>query len=313
MQIIDGYCNEPNIFADDIGEYNTAIWGTRDCVLPAGERLGYELVSNNEIKIKDGVFSTQGRRGVIKKGTTESCIIENGTQAENRNDLIVIEYAKDSSTLVESHTLKVIKGTPGEAATDPDVVTGDIQAGDVLHQMPLYRVKLEGLNVVAVERLFSVGNNAIGKEFDPDKDYEIGDLTLQYNKAWKFKVKHLAGAWDESQMEETDVLTELAAQNKNFAELGENLEKNTFGNQVTLVKDQNYICSSDGYFRIVCAYQEKSRAVGFINDILLVAISSTNSSSVVINNSMASIVFVRAGMTIKYTGTNAQGYFIPLI
>ena len=215
MQIIDGYCNEPNIFADDIGEYNTAIWGTRDCVLPAGERLGYELVSNNEIKIKDGVFSTQGRRGVIKKGATESCIIENGTQAENRNDLIVIEYAKDSSTLVESHTLKVIKGTPGEAATDPDVVTGDIQAGDVLHQMPLYRVKLEGLNVVAVERLFSVGNNAIGKEFDPDKDYEIGDLTLQYNKAWKFKVKHLAGAWDESQMEETDVLTELAAQNKN--------------------------------------------------------------------------------------------------
>ena len=223
MQIIDGYCNEPNIFADDIGEYNTAIWGTRDCVLPAGERLGYELVSNNEIKIKDGVFSTQGRRGVIKKGTTESCIIENGTQAENRNDLIVIEYAKDSSTLVESHTLKVIKGTPGEAATDPDVVTGDIQAGDVLHQMPLYRVKLEGLNVVAVERLFSVGNNAIGKEFDPDKDYEIGDLTLQYNKAWKFKVKHLAGAWDESQMEETDVLTELAAQNKNFAELNKKI------------------------------------------------------------------------------------------
>ena len=223
MQIIDGYCNEPNIFADDIGEYNTAIWGTRDCVLPAGERLGYELVSNNEIKIKDGVFSTQGRRGVIKKGATESCIIENGTQAENRNDLIVIEYAKDSSTLVESHTLKVIKGTPGEAATDPEVVTGDIQAGDVLHQMPLYRVKLEGLNVVAVERLFSVGNNAIGKEFDPDKDYEIGDLTLQYNKAWKFKVKHLAGAWDESQMEETDVLTELAEQNKNFAKLNENI------------------------------------------------------------------------------------------
>ena len=158
MQIIDGYCNEPNIFADDIGEYNTAIWGTRDCVLPAGERLGYELVSNNEIKIKDGVFSTQGRRGVIKKGTTETCIIKNGTQAENRNDLIVIEYSKDSSTLVESHTLKVIKGIPGETATDPDVVTGDIQAGDVLHQMPLYRVKLEGLNVVAVEQMFTVGN-----------------------------------------------------------------------------------------------------------------------------------------------------------
>lgn len=253
MQIIDGYCNEPNIFADDIGEYNTAIWGTRDCVLPAGERLGYELISNNEIKIKDGVFSTQGRRGVIKKGTAESCIIENGTQAENRNDLIVIEYAKDSSTLVESHTLKVIKGTPGEAATDPDVVTGDIQAGDVLHQMPLYRVKLEGLNVVAVERLFSVGNNAIGKEFDPDKDYEIGDLTLQYNKAWKFKVKHLAGAWDESQMEETDVLTELAEQNKNFAKLNEKLfpdYKKVEAVLASVPDSATYTVTEDAYYYI---------------------------------------------------------------
>lgn len=157
MQIIDGYCAEPNIYADDIGEYNMSLWGTGDYVLPVGERLGYELVSNNEVRIKDGMFLTQGRRGVIKKGTSESCVIENGTQAENRNDLIVIEYGKDSSTLVESHTLKVIKGTPGETAADPAVVTGDIAAGAVLHQMPLYRVKLEGLTVTAVEKVFTTG------------------------------------------------------------------------------------------------------------------------------------------------------------
>ena len=96
-------------------------------------------------------------------------------------------------------------------------------------------------------------------------------------------------------------------------ELNENLSKNTFGDQVTLINNQDYTCPTDGYFRIVCGYQEKSKAVGFINDINLVVLSSTNSSSVVINNSMASIIFVRAGMTIKYTGTNAQGYFIPLI
>lgn len=149
--------------------------------------------------------------------------------------------------------------------------------------------------------------------FKPDQKYVIGDIVIYDNKTWRFKVDHEPGEWDESQVERTNILAVIAEQNKNFTELGENLEKNTFGNQVTLVKDQNYICSSDGYFRIVCAYQEKSRAVGFINDIILVALSSTNSSSVVINNSMASIVFVRAGMTIKYTGTNAQGYFIPLI
>lgn len=155
--------------------------------------------------------------------------------------------------------------------------------------------------------------NNTGDDFSEGQDYVAGDYAVYDNKVWKFTSPHPAGPWDESHVEPSNILKELAEQNKNFEALSENLGKNTFGNQVTLVKDQNYICSSDGYFRIVCAYQEKSRAVGFINDIILVALSSTNSSSVVINNSLASIVFVRAGMTIKYTGTNAQGYFIPLI
>lgn len=157
MQIIDGYCGSPNIYADDIGEYHRALFGPGDYVLNIGEKLGYELVSNNEIRIKDGIFLTQGRRGLIKKGTTESCVIENGMQAEKRNDLIVIEYRKDESTQMESHTLKVLKGTSGETAVDPDVITGDIAAGDALHQMPLYRVKLDGLSVTAVEPMFSPG------------------------------------------------------------------------------------------------------------------------------------------------------------
>lgn len=160
MQIIDGYCGFNNVFADDIGQYNIAVFGGGDYVLPTGEKLGYELVSNNEIKIKDGLFITQGRRGVLKKGTTESCVIENGTQAENRNDLIVVEYAKDEATMVESHTLKVIKGTPGVAAADPTTITGNIPGGAVKHQMPLYRVRLEGLNVVGVDQLFRVSGVA---------------------------------------------------------------------------------------------------------------------------------------------------------
>ena len=158
MQIIDGYCDVPNIYADDIGEYNISLFGAGDYVLAVGEKLGYELISNNELRIKDGIFLTQGRRGIIKKGSSELCIIENGTQAEKRNDLVVIEYARDEATQVESHRLKVLKGTPGEDAADPEAVTGDISSGAVLHQMPLYRVRLDGLNVVAVEPLFEIGN-----------------------------------------------------------------------------------------------------------------------------------------------------------
>lgn len=157
MQIIDGYCGTPNIYADDIGQYNISIFGKGDCVLPVGEKLGYELVSNNEIKIKDGVFVTQGRRGVIKKGTSERCVIENGRQGEKRNDLIIIEYSKTESTMIESHMLKVIKGMSGATAVDPELITGDISTGSLIHQMPLYRIQLDGLNVISVQQLFGMG------------------------------------------------------------------------------------------------------------------------------------------------------------
>lgn len=160
MQIIDGYVGAPNIYADVIGEHNISMYGPGDYVLNVGECLGYELISNNEIRIKDGIFITQGRRGYIKKGTTEVCQIDNGAQTGKRNDLIVIEYAKDLSTQVESHTIRVLKGIPGAEASDPEVTTGNIPEGAILHQMPLYRVKIEGLSIAAIEQMFEFGSVA---------------------------------------------------------------------------------------------------------------------------------------------------------
>lgn len=157
-KIVDGYTDEKNVYAQIIGEHNISMYGNGDYVLSVGENLGYELISNNEIRIKDGLFMTQGRRGYIEKGTYDTCIIENGSQNVNRNDLIIIEYAKDEVTMIESHTTKVIKGTPGEVAVDPELVTGDIQNGALLHQMPLYRVKIEGLSIFAVEQMFEFGS-----------------------------------------------------------------------------------------------------------------------------------------------------------
>ena len=175
-QIIDGYCDFENIYADDIGEYNIAVFGSGDYVFPVGERLECEIINNNEIVIKDGVFITQGRRGVIKKGTVEKCEIENGNQGVNRNDLIVMEYGKDLGTLCESHSLKVIKGTAGAESTDPEITTGNIPAGDAKHQMQLYRVRIEGINIVAVERLFEYRNPIPLLEFD--KTTGTLDITL---------------------------------------------------------------------------------------------------------------------------------------
>ncbi len=171
--IIDGYTGEENVFADIIGEYNAALFGDGDYVLKVGESLGYSIVSNNEIDIKDGVFVMQGRRGHIKKGTTEVCRIENGSQSLKRNDLIVIEYSVEGSTMVESFKVKVVKGTAGTNAVDPETVKGNIRNGDILHQMPLYRVRIEGLSITAVEKMFAFGSIAAETK-DPDDVTESG-------------------------------------------------------------------------------------------------------------------------------------------
>ena len=60
-------------------------------------------------------------------------------------------------------------------------------------------------------------------KFDSTKDYAVGDYVIYDNKAWKFTTVHPAGAWDESHVEQTNILAEIAAQNKNFAELNKKL------------------------------------------------------------------------------------------
>lgn len=59
--------------------------------------------------------------------------------------------------------------------------------------------------------------NCTGDAFDPGRDYEVGDYTIYDNTVWKFTTAHPAGMWDESHVEKTRILAEIAEQNKNFA------------------------------------------------------------------------------------------------
>ena len=53
--------------------------------------------------------------------------------------------------------LKVIQGTPNAStAAVPTYKTGDIQSGDLVADMPLYKVTLDGLNVTSVDKMFTV-------------------------------------------------------------------------------------------------------------------------------------------------------------
>ena len=98
----------------------------------------------------------KGVAASIKKNTYDSLTIANGSQGMKRVDLIVARYSRDQNTKEESLVLKVIQGTPKESGPAvPGYTTGDIQAGDLIADMPLYQVTLNGLNITEVKQLFA--------------------------------------------------------------------------------------------------------------------------------------------------------------
>ena len=155
MKIITGATGTEHVTAADDGSLLATLFGTSQFVLPLGNQLEHEVISATKIRIKSGDLMVHGRYARIPHGTYDEVTIENGATGYNRNDLIVCRYEETDG--IESMILKVIKGTPSTGtAVDPTVTTGNILNGDPVHEFPLYRVKLSGINLNAVETLFDV-------------------------------------------------------------------------------------------------------------------------------------------------------------
>lgn len=155
MKIVTGHTGEAHVTAVDDAMFNISVFGDGNWVLRTGDRLNYEIESNNKINIKSGDVMMQGRHGRIEKNKFDICTIENGSQAKRRHDIIAVRYEKDSGG-IEGMSTVVVKGTPGEKGSDPALKTGDINAGAAICEMPLYRVVLNGLNIEKVERMTEV-------------------------------------------------------------------------------------------------------------------------------------------------------------
>ena len=155
--LMDGFADGPHITEVQTGIANQGLYGPDDYVLEGGRSAEAQILTNNSIRIFDAVFVIQGRRDVMAANDYADVTIANGAQGMNRNDIIVRRYEKDESSEVEKTSFAVIKGTASSGtASDPVIPTGDIRSGATLHNMALYRVKLQGLNIVAVEPLFKL-------------------------------------------------------------------------------------------------------------------------------------------------------------
>ena len=115
-------------------------------ILHAGSRMTAEIVSNNEIKINDGILCNYGR--FMRIVGSETVRIENGLSGVKRTDLIVARFTTTGTK--ETHTLAVIKGPAG--GVEPSYSQTDIYSGTGTRDLVLYAVHLNGLNIISVER-----------------------------------------------------------------------------------------------------------------------------------------------------------------
>ena len=157
IEIVTGLQEEPHVTPNDIGGFQQGVVGVGDYVLGVGEKTKATLISNNTVRISDGELVMQGVHWRIKPGTYENVTINNGSQGMRRKDAIIARYRKESGTGIESIELAVLQGSPTYSTpTAPTPTTGNIRSGALKHEMILYVVELNGLNVVGVEPAFQV-------------------------------------------------------------------------------------------------------------------------------------------------------------
>lgn len=156
-----------NIYAEDDAAIYQSIFG-EDGVSSIGEHCKATLLSNNKIRIADGVLCVGGHFARIPFGDYVDCEIMNGKSGKKRNDLIVAKFSTTGSGGIDTMELNVIQGTSGESGTDPEVKSGNLYKEEKIREVPLYRVRIEGLNIIAVEPMFEImpTNEELRKKLD---------------------------------------------------------------------------------------------------------------------------------------------------
>lgn len=158
---------EPNICAEDDAAIYQSIFG-EDGVSSIGQACKATVLSNNKVRIADGVICVGGHFARIPYGDYIDCEIENGQSGKNRNDIIVARFETTGTGGIDTYTCEVKKGTAGSTATDPEIVQEDLYKAGKVRELPLYRVKIEGLSITAVEQLFTLRktNEELEKELE---------------------------------------------------------------------------------------------------------------------------------------------------
>lgn len=191
--LITGYWGEPHVTPENDRGINASIFGTGKFVLPVGERFRAELVGNNTLRLYDGKLMINGAAAGIPAGEYVDLSVPYASQGMWRADIVVFQYEKDPSTLVETGKFVVVHGEEvpfptelGDNSTPPDpALTTDNLLSDkaTLDQFPMWRIIVGESSMVlnsafdGVEhKMFSLRPNATYNSFE---ELGISDADMQ--------------------------------------------------------------------------------------------------------------------------------------
>lgn len=144
-----------HLLAEDDAAIFQSMFG-EDGVLETGQRMKATVISNNKVRVADGLVCIGGHIARTVYGDYTDLTIENGESGKNRNDLIIGTFSTTGAGGIDTMQLTVKKGAAGTAATDPALTQGNLYTGSKLREVPLWRVKIEGLSITKVEQLFEI-------------------------------------------------------------------------------------------------------------------------------------------------------------
>lgn len=147
---------EPHLYAEDDAAIYQAICGA-DGVFQIGQQCESQVISNNKVRVKDGVIIVGGHFARIPYGDYIDFEIANGQTGKKRNDILIAKFVTTGSGGIDTFTGEVKQGAAATGeATDPALTQNDLYQGGKIREMPLYRVKIDGLSITEVEPMFDL-------------------------------------------------------------------------------------------------------------------------------------------------------------
>lgn len=155
--LITGYHGEPHVTAENDRGINAATFGSGRYVLDVGKKFQAEYIGNNTVRVYDGKLVDGGAVAGIPAGEYIELNIPSCFTGQKRNDLIVFQYEKDASTLIERGSFVVVTGaTTTGTPTDPALTKADLLSGTAtFDQMPLWRVSVNGTTISAPVKMYA--------------------------------------------------------------------------------------------------------------------------------------------------------------